>query len=101
MLRQTRHFSDPSRQCCVVELINDGAEPLFTGHLRLRLANQKARSRRPDIAGALKGEISRFVQMSARDEGNPVPPHQRQKHPARLRLDRPITGVAFARILEK
>jgi hypothetical protein len=31
MLRQTRHFSDPSRQCCVVEFINYSAEPLVTG----------------------------------------------------------------------
>ena len=90
MLRQARHFSDPSRQCCVVELIEHSAEPLFTGHLRLRR-----------ITRALKGEISRFVQMSAGDEGNPVPPHQRQKRPARLWFDRPITGIAFARILKK
>ena len=61
MLRQTRHFGDPSHQCCVVELIEHSAEPLFTGHLRLRRPDQKARSRRPDITCALKGEISRFV----------------------------------------
>ena len=101
MLRQARHFSDPSRQCCVVELIEHSAEPLFTGHLRLRRTDQKARCRRPDITRALKGEISRFVQMSAGDEGNPVPPDQRQKRPARLWFDRPITGIAFARILKK
>jgi hypothetical protein len=72
MLCQAQHFSDTSRQCCVVELIDHSAEPLFTGHLRLRRADQKARSRRPDIARALKGEIPRFVQMSAGDEGNPA-----------------------------
>src|SRR5712672_3073140 len=101
MLRQTRHFSNPSRQCCVVELIDHSTEPLFTGQLRLRRADQKARSRRPDIARALKGKISRFVQMAAGDEGNPALTYQRQKRPARLRLDRPITCVAFARNLEK
>jgi hypothetical protein len=85
MLRQTGHLSDPSRQCRVVEVIDHSAEPLFTGHLRLRRTNQKARSRRSDIARALKGEISRFVQMSTGNEGNPVPPHQRQKRPTRLR----------------
>jgi hypothetical protein len=42
MLRQARHFSDPSRQCCAVELVDHSAEPLFTGHLRLRCADQKA-----------------------------------------------------------
>src|SRR6516225_1395989 len=67
----------------------------------VRCADQKARSRRPDIARALKGEISRFVKMSAGDEGNLVPPPQRQKRLARLRLDRPIPGVAFAWILKK
>ena len=101
MLRQTRHFSDPSRQCCVGELIDHSAKPLFTGHLRLRRPDQKARSRRPDIARALKGEISSFVKVSAGDEGNLVPPHQRQKRLARLRLDRLIPGVAFAGILKK
>ena len=38
--------------------------------------------------------------MSAGGEGNPVPPHQRDKRRARLRLERPITGVFFARILK-
>jgi hypothetical protein len=57
MLRQTRHFSDPSRQCCVFEFIDHSAEPLFTGHLRLRRADQKARSRRPDVARALQAEV--------------------------------------------
>jgi len=41
MLRQTRHFSDPSRQCCVVELIDHGAAPLFTGHLRCGAPTRK------------------------------------------------------------
>jgi hypothetical protein len=31
MLRQARHFSDPSRQCRVVELIDHRAEPLSPG----------------------------------------------------------------------
>jgi hypothetical protein len=44
MLRQARHFSDPSRQCCVVELINDSAEPLFR---HLRLAPRQPESLRP------------------------------------------------------
>ena len=101
MLSEAWHVNYSRRQRLIVELVNDGTEPLFTGHLGLRRADQKARSRRPDIARALKGEIPRFVQMSAGDEGNPVPPHQRQERPARLRLDRPITDVAFARVLKK
>ena len=81
MLSEARHVNYSRRQCLIVELVNDGTEPLFTGHLRLRRANQKARRGRPDIARALTGEITRFVQMSAGDEGNPVPPDQRRSGP--------------------
>src|SRR5262245_45378208 len=101
MLSQARHFNYSSGQRLIVELINHSTEPLFTGHLRLRRANEEARRRRPDIARALKGKIPRFVQMSASDEGDSVPSHQRQKRPARLRLDRPIASVALVRAVEK
>src|SRR5260370_734249 len=101
MLRQARHFNYSSRQGWIVELVNDSTETFLTGHIRLRRANQKARRRRPDIARALTGEITRFVQMSAGDEGNSVPPHQSQKRSARLGLDRPIAGVALVRAVEE
>jgi len=42
VLRQARYFDDPGRQSRTVELVDDGTEVFFTGHLRLRLADQKA-----------------------------------------------------------
>src|SRR5438132_831582 len=64
-------------------------------------ADEKARSRGPDVADALVPKIIRLVQVAAGDEGNGMAAGQLEEPRTRLRLDRPIPGIALVRDVEK
>ncbi len=84
-----------------MNIVDDRAEPLFSRHWRRHFADEKARSGGPDVTGALVEEIIGFVQVAAGDEGNGMAAGQLDQPRTRLRLDRPISGIAPVRAVEK
>src|ERR1700731_1415035 len=100
--REPGNIDDAGFHCGVVELVQNGPEPLFARHRRLdRGAHQKARSRRPKVTGAVAHGSMRLVQMTAGDEGDQMPPHHLDQPSAWLRLYRPVSGVRFVGAVEK
>src|SRR5207247_11338426 len=92
---------DPGFERPAVNVVDDGPEPLFPRHRRRHFPDEKARGRGPDVTGALVAEIMGFVQVAAGDEGNAMAAGQIEEPRTRLRLDRPIPGIALVRAVEK
>src|SRR5438105_4783277 len=100
--RKPRNIDDAGFQRGAVNLVENGPKALFSRHIGLDLgANQKARSRRPYVTGAVADGLIRLVQMTAGDQGNRIPPHQLDQSSARLRLYRPISGIRLVGAVEK
>jgi len=98
---KARNLHDLGFDCPAVNIVDDRAEPLFSRHWRRHFADEKARSGGPDVTGALVEEIIGFVQVAAGDEGNAMATGQIEELRTRLRLDRPIPGIALVRAVEK
>src|SRR5208282_67365 len=69
--REPRNIDDGGFQRGAGDLVENGPKPFFARHRWLDLgAHQKARSRRPDVTGAVADGLMRLVQMTAGDQGD-------------------------------
>src|SRR5205823_6085345 len=75
--RKPRNIDDAGFQRGAVDLVENGPKALFSRHIGLDLgANEKARSRRPYVTGAVADGLIRLVQMTAGDQSDRMAPHQ-------------------------
>ena len=82
-----------------VEFVDDGAESLRAGHLRLvGGTDDESRRAAPDIAAAIDDAVVALVQMAARHQRDVDALRTRsQQRRAQARLDRPVAGVGLRR----
>ena len=71
MRRKTGNLYNFCLDSACLEIVDDGAESVLSGHRRRlhRRSDKKRRRGRPDVMRALVPEIMRLVQMTAGDKG--------------------------------